>query len=668
MKRVILSLFLACMMITFVFNSYGENVNIMVIENGNTPVVEKIDVLVGIYENLPLVGLDEKGNPTGFFVDIMNYIAKKENLNIIYEVNTLSENFKKLEMGELDLVLAIAYTDERAEKYLYNYETVYTNWAQVYTNNKYDVESFLDLEGKIIGVETGDVHFEGENGIKKMLKAFDIDVEYVEYPGRKEMLVDLENGLVDAGIVSRLFGEYHDSNHDLALTPIQFNPIEIKLITSEASNEYLLDMFDKHVMDLKADKESMYYLGLDNMLNRDTNFYVPKALKGIMAILIAMLIASGITILFYRKRIRNQNKSILDQNTHLKQLLSCISTLSSIQNMDLLFVNFVDHLKEILKDQTIEVVSIIKYDDAYYVDSSQYVTNAYQTEADLKVKESILHASVLENLVLSTHSEENILFAEDMIIVKYESSHNCEGYIYIETSHKSVEKEFLSIYIINLLSALQSIIISNARVEEKTKLLISLGELIEKRDRFVANHVKRVSEASTYLARLYGFSGEKLNYITISSSVHDIGKIFVPDYILNKPGKLSAEEFQMIKSHATDKFEFIDNVGDSLSKTVHNVVRYHHENWNGTGYPEGLSGENIPVEARLTSIIDVFEALTHSRSYKNAWSYEKAVNFIVENSGIKFDPEIIDVFEKHSREIYEIFLLSPDDMEEQSIN
>jgi len=655
-------------MITFGLNSFGENINIIEVGNEKLPVVEEVDVLVGIYENLPLVGLDEKGNPTGFFVDIMNYIAKKENLNIIYEVNTLSENFIKLEQGELDLVLAIAYTEERAEKYIYNSETVYTNWAQVYTNKKYDVESYFDLEGKIIGVETGDVHFEGENGIRNMLKAFDIDVEYVEYPGRKEMLVDLEKGLVDAGIVSRLFGEYHDSNHNLALTPIQFNPIEIKLITSEASNEYLLDIFDKHVMDLKADKESMYYQGLDNMLNRDKSFYIPKAMKGTIAILIAMLIASGITILFYRKIIRNQNKSILDQNSHLKQLLSCISTLSSIQNMDLLFVNFVDHLKEILNDQSIEVVSIIKYDDAYYVDSSEYVTKAYQTEADLKVTESTLHASVLENLVLATNSDENILFAEDMIIVKYESSHNCEGYIYIETSHEIIEKEFLSIYIINLLSALQSIIISNARVEEKTKLLISLGELIEKRDQFVANHVKRVSDATTYLARSYGFSGEKLNHITISSSVHDIGKIFVPDYILNKPGKLSAEEFQMIKSHATDKFEFIDNVGDSLSKTVHNVVRYHHENWNGTGYPEGLNGEKIPLEARLTSVIDVFEALTHSRSYKGAWSYEKAMSFILDNSGIKFDPEIIDVFEKHSKEIYEIFLLSPDDVEEQKIN
>lgn len=668
MKRIMISLFLVCLIITSGFNSFGENVNIIVAGNENSPAIEKIDVTVGIYENLPLVGIDENGKPTGFFVDILNYIAEKENLNITYELNTLNENFIKLENGELDLVLAIAYTDARDEKYLYNTEIVYTNWGQIYTNKNHEVESFSDLEGKLIGVEMGDVHFKSENGIKKILEAFDIDVEYEEYPGRKEMLVDLEKGLIDAGIVSRLYGEYHDTNHTLSLTPVQFNPIDIKIIAANSSNNYLLVAFDKHLGDLKADKESMYYKGLDNILNRDTNFYIPKALKGAIATLIAMLIASGITILVGRKIIRNQNKSILNQNQHLKQLLSCISTLSSINNMDLLFLKFVKHFRLILDDETLEVVSIIQYDDVYYVDSSEYVTNGYQTQAGLKVKDSTLSNSVLENLKLATHSQEDILFDEDMIIVRYESSHDCKGYIYIKTSKEVVEEEFLSIYIINLLSALQSIRISNARVEEKTKLLISLGELIEKRDQFVANHVKRVSDATTYLARLYGYDEEKLNHITIASSVHDIGKIFVPDYILNKPGRLTAEEFQMIKSHATDKFEFIDNVGDSLSKTVHKVIRYHHENWDGTGYPEGLSGETIPLEARITSVIDVFEALTHNRSYKDAWPYEKAVNFIIENSDIKFDPEIIDVFKKHSQEIFDIFLLSPDENIVQNIN
>lgn len=668
MKKILISLLLICMMMTLVVTSFGENGNIVI---GNYESLSSDDdgvVTVGIYENLPLVGIDENGNPTGFFVDIMNYIAEKENINIEYELNTLNENFIKLENGELDLVLAIADTEARAKKYTYNTETVYTNWGQVYTNNKHTIESFLDLEDKLIGVETGDVHFDSENGIKNILKSFNLHVDYKEYTGRKEMLIDLEKGILDAGIVSRLYGEYHDPNFSLSLTPIQFNPIDLKIITADASNNYLLGAIDKHLVDLKADKESMYYQGLDNILNRDTKFYIPKALKGAIAILIAMLIASGITLLLSRKIIRTQNKSIRHQNQHLKQLLSCISTLSSIHNMDILFVNYVTHLRAILEDETIDMVSIIQYKDTYYVDSSDFVTNGYKTQAGLKVKDSTLSDAVLENLVLATHSEENILFAEDMIIVRYECSYECNGYMYIETNKEIVEKEFLSIYIINLLSALQSIIISNARVEEKTNLLISLGELIEKRDQFVANHVKRVSDATTYMARLYGYDDEKLNHITIASSVHDIGKIFVPDYILNKPGKLNAEEFQMIKSHTTDKFEFIDNVEDSLSKIVHKVVRSHHENWDGTGYPEGLSGETIPIEARLTSVIDVFEALTHKRSYKDAWSYEKAVNFIVDNSGIKFDPEIIEVFKKHSQEIFDIFLLSPDDKIVQNIN
>ncbi len=295
------------------------------------------------------------------------------------------------------------------------------------------------------------------------------------------------------------------------------------------------------------------------------------------------------------------------------------------------------------------------------------MTEKYVDQASLPIDQSRVNQELISNLDELNNSGNHIMFAEDMIICKYESSHDCDGYIYIESSRDMKEKDFLSIYMINLLSSLRSIIINNARIEEKTKLLVSLGELIEKRDQFVANHVKRVSDASTTLAKLSGYREDRINHITISSSIHDIGKIFVPDHILNKQGRLSVEEFEIIKTHATNKFEFIDNVEDSLSRTVHNVVRYHHENWDGSGYPEGLKETEIPLEARLVSIIDVFEALTHKRSYKDAWSYEKAVAFITDSAGTKFDPELVDVFKKHSRELFDIFLLSPDETETTNI-
>lgn len=627
---------------------------------------EKEEIVVGIYDNLPLVGVDENGRPDGMFVDLMNYVADKDNLQVKYVHGTLSECFERVETGQVDLVLGIAYTEERAQKYIYNDLTLYTNWAQIYSNNNLKIESYTDLHNTMIGVESSDVHYVGKGGIRNVLEAFDVDVEYIEFPSRVEMLDALNKGYIDAGVVSRLYGEYYDDNYNISLTPIQFNPIKLKIIAGHEGNQKYLVMFDKHLDKLMQDESSLYYKSIDNLFG-SKKFYIPPTMKFMIYILIAMLFASLITIIFARQLIRKQHKSILNQNNHLRHVLKCISSFSGIDNMDALFEKFVDHMKAIIKTDNLEIVSIIHYDDDYYIDESPYVTSQYKAEATYKLNRSSIDARVLSTILVMNEQNEDIFFDDHYIIARYDSSHKVDGFVYVKTDKVIKEREIVSIYLINLLSALQTIIANNARTDEKTKLLISLGELIEKRDKFVANHVRRVSDATTFLAKKFGYNDKALYQVTIASSVHDIGKVFVPDSVLNKPGKLSTEEFQAIKEHATDKFEFMADDDDKLARTVHNVIRYHHENWDGSGYPEGLLEDKIPLEARLTSIIDVFEALTHKRSYKEKWPYEKAVEFIKDNAGKKFDPEIVEVFEKHSLEIYEIFKQSPDADDEVQI-
>lgn len=169
-----------------------------------------------------------------------------------------------------------------------------------------------------------------------------------------------------------------------------------------------------------------------------------------------------------------------------------------------------------------------------------------------------------------------------------------------------------------------------------------------------------MSEACRILGYCCGYEENEVNNLIIASSVYDIGKIYVPDEILNYPGKLSYDQYEIIKTHATDDFKILDEVSDQLSKMVHDVVRYHHENWDGSGYPEGLKGEEIPMAARIVSVVDVFEVLTHERSYKKAWSFEQAEDHILENSGVKFDPLLVECFLGKSREIHEVFMHYPD--------
>lgn len=136
---------------------------------------EKEHIKVGIYPNPPLVDLNDSGEPTGFFITLMNHIAEREQLDVNYKFDYLNESLKKIEQNELDLMLAVAYTDERSERYLYNKETIYTNWGQVYVNKRQTVECYLDLEGKKIGVEKGDVHYVGDDGIRKTLEDFNVN-------------------------------------------------------------------------------------------------------------------------------------------------------------------------------------------------------------------------------------------------------------------------------------------------------------------------------------------------------------------------------------------------------------------------------------------------------------------------------------------------------------
>lgn len=144
---------------------------------------------------------------------------------------------------------------------------------------------------------------------------------------------------------------------------------------------------------------------------------------------------------------------------------------------------------------------------------------------------------------------------------------------------------------------------------------------------------------------------------------HDIGKVGIPDHILKKPGKLNSEEWQLMKTHpliGANVFKGLReglNVFDSeFFKLAEDVARYHHEKWDGSGYPYGLSGIQIPVSARIVAIADVFDALSSKRVYKEAFSFERAVEIIQQDAGTHFDPVLVDIFLANIDQIHEIYL------------
>lgn len=174
------------------------------------------------------------------------------------------------------------------------------------------------------------------------------------------------------------------------------------------------------------------------------------------------------------------------------------------------------------------------------------------------------------------------------------------------------------------------------------ELIQRLGRAAEFKDNETGMHVMRMSHVSGRLALQLGMDPHYSEQLIHAAPMHDIGKIGIPDHVLLKPGKLDDVELELMRKHPEMGAKILDNSTSPLIKLAHSVALYHHERWDGTGYPFGLKGEAIPIEARIVAVADVFDALLNKRPYKEAWPVEKAVAEIENNRGKHFDPAIVD--------------------------
>jgi response regulator RpfG family c-di-GMP phosphodiesterase len=195
----------------------------------------------------------------------------------------------------------------------------------------------------------------------------------------------------------------------------------------------------------------------------------------------------------------------------------------------------------------------------------------------------------------------------------------------------------------------------NHEIENTQKeVVFTMGSIGESRSKETGNHVKRVAEYSKLLALYYGLDEKEAELLKQASPMHDIGKVAIPDSILNKPGRFNDSERKIMDTHATFGYEMLKHSDRALLKTAAIVAYEHHEKWDGTGYPRGLSGENIHIYGRITALADVFDALGSDRCYKKAWDDEKIFNLFKEERAKHFDPRLIDIFFEHLDEFLKI--------------
>lgn len=236
---------------------------------------------------------------------------------------------------------------------------------------------------------------------------------------------------------------------------------------------------------------------------------------------------------------------------------------------------------------------------------------------------------------LISRNEDHNWTASATITPIYHSSNKNDLYGYVSVLHdlskiRELEKKILS---------------SNKKLKEANiETIYRLAYACEARDDETGKHVKRIGNYSRVIALECDLGEDTADEIGYSSMMHDVGKIKIPDAILKKPGKPSPEEWELLKMHTIYGEILLGN--KPFFETARRIARSHHERWDGTGYPDGLKGEEIPISARITAIVDVYDALIHERVYKRAWSKQEAYEYMLKDFGRHFDPSLKKIFKK----------------------
>ena len=234
------------------------------------------------------------------------------------------------------------------------------------------------------------------------------------------------------------------------------------------------------------------------------------------------------------------------------------------------------------------------------------------------------------------------------------NGHHQIVYLSSDNEFSVADRQLVELFCRNVGIAFDNQMLHQEVLESQHKLVMLLSAAVEERSLELCNHVRRVSEYASVMGHALGFDDKFKEILGLSAALHDIGKIGIPDDILNKPGKFTPAERAEMETHVIRGISIIGKQSGELLNSAATVVATHHERWDGTGYPEQLAGEDIPLLGRITAIADVFDALSTDRVYKSAWPMDEVIDYIRDQAGKQFDPHLVEVFLNNLDPILEI--------------
>jgi response regulator RpfG family c-di-GMP phosphodiesterase len=222
------------------------------------------------------------------------------------------------------------------------------------------------------------------------------------------------------------------------------------------------------------------------------------------------------------------------------------------------------------------------------------------------------------------------------------------------------QKKLIELFAQNVQIAYENVQLQHEIEDTQREIVYRLSEAVEHRSVETGNHVRRVAFVCYDLAKAYGLSEEEAERLMYAAPLHDVGKVGIPDGILNKPAKLNGGEWEVMKTHASIGYDILKDSKRVIIQAGAIIAQDHHEKWDGTGYPAGKKGEEIHIYGRIAALADVYDALRHRRCYKQAWSVEDVVAHIVSESGKQFEPKLVELFSRRVEKLEAILQKYPD--------
>ncbi len=235
------------------------------------------------------------------------------------------------------------------------------------------------------------------------------------------------------------------------------------------------------------------------------------------------------------------------------------------------------------------------------------------------------------------------VFSADHYVLHFTDSQQTESLLYVGEAWDLSDLDFrlVEVFCTNVSIAFENLHLNQELADAQMETICLLAGAAESRSQETASHVKRVGEVAELLARGIGIPPQEAESYRFAAPLHDIGKIAIPDAILNKPGRHTPDESAIMRSHAEIGHRMLMDAKRPLLRLAAEIALSHHENWDGSGYPQGLAGEAIPISGRITMLADVYDALGSRRCYKEAWPAAQVREFIIGQSGVKFDPALV---------------------------